>query len=93
MRRQTALTALVIVGVGALLIWYVVYTRQIATKLQEESRRSSQMSSIILKAFSDTAVGAEDLALSAVLDSVFHQLRKHVHRSSFLRLHCCKTCI
>jgi signal transduction histidine kinase len=70
MRRQTALTALVIVGVGALLIWYVVYTRQIATKLQEESRRSSQMSSIILKAFSDTAVGAEDLALSAVLDSV-----------------------
>src|SRR5689334_12434298 len=66
MRRQTALTALVTAGVGAILIWYVVYTRQVAEKFQDEARRSSQMTSIIFKAFNDTTPGAGDQALTAV---------------------------
>jgi hypothetical protein len=66
MRRQTALTALVVLGVGALLIWYVVYTRQVADELRADARRKSQMSSIICGAISDTTPGAADNALYGV---------------------------
>jgi signal transduction histidine kinase len=66
MRRQTALTALVVLGVGALLIWYVVYTRQVADELRADARRKSQMSSIIFGAISDTTPGAADNALYGV---------------------------
>lgn len=66
MRRQTALTALVVTGVGGLLTWYVLYTRQVATELRENERRAGQISSIIYKAISDTTPGAASQALFEV---------------------------
>jgi signal transduction histidine kinase len=70
MRRQTALTALVVAGVGALLIWYVVYTQEVARVLREDDRRTSQISSIIFDANGDTTPGADARALFTIASMI-----------------------
>src|SRR5262245_18798238 len=70
MRRQTALTAIVVAGIGGLLIWYVVYTQRVREALQAEARRTSQISAMLFSAFSDTSAVAADLAIMDVLQMI-----------------------
>ena len=68
MRRQTALTALVVLGIGALLVWYVVYTQSVVRVLRLEADRSSRIMSIVYGAYSDTTPGAADAAVADLMD-------------------------
>jgi signal transduction histidine kinase len=64
MRRRTALTVLVAVGVTLLLGWYVVYTQRVLSELRAEARQSSRVAARVFAGQTDPADDASDLALS-----------------------------
>jgi signal transduction histidine kinase len=67
MRRQTALTALVTAGIGALLVSYVVFTQSVVRELRRESERSSRIMSVVYKAYSDDTPGAQEVAIAELV--------------------------
>ncbi|HYV96811.1 MAG TPA: HAMP domain-containing sensor histidine kinase [Gemmatimonadaceae bacterium] len=65
MRRQTALSVLVVAGVVLLLGSYLMYTQRVLRDMQSEAKRLSQMFSVVYTGLTDTTTsGAEVRALS-----------------------------
>ncbi|HKS07489.1 MAG TPA: HAMP domain-containing sensor histidine kinase [Gemmatimonadaceae bacterium] len=63
MRRRTALTVALGVGVTLLLASYVVYTQRVVRELQREAQRSSRMFARVLAGQADSSVEAASRAL------------------------------
>ena len=66
MRRRTALTALVVLGVVLLLGSYVAYTQKAVRELRREAVRWSRMSSLVYAARTDTSESAPLNALGEI---------------------------
>jgi signal transduction histidine kinase len=72
MRRRTALTALVAVGVLALLGSYIAYTQRVVRDLRGEAQRWSRMSSAVYAARADTSESASLNALGDIALLILH---------------------